>query len=78
MKHLKAPTFMKKRRITMNITQEFIASELDMAISSVGGIERGDNPAKKAIADKIASILNTPISTLFKPHATLDNKFVAR
>jgi transcriptional regulator with XRE-family HTH domain len=78
MKHLKQPTFMKKRRIAMSITQESIASDLEMAISSIGGIERGDNPAKKGTADKIAEILNAPFSTVFKPHSKLTNRFIAR
>lgn len=62
----------------MSITQESIASGLEMAISSIGGIERGDNPAKKGVADKIAEILNAPFSTVFKPHLKLTNRFTAR
>ena len=78
MKHLKQHTMMKKRRISMGITQELIASELDMAISSIGGIERGTNPAKRVIADKISNILTTPLNTLFKPHPKLSDRFIAR
>ena len=76
MKKLRPPSNMKVRRITMGLSQEYIASKLGMAISSVGGIERGDNPAQKDVAERVAGILGTKVSTIFKPHPTLKERFV--
>lgn len=68
---------MKVRRITMGLSQEYIASKLGMAISSVGGIERGDNPAQREAAERIAAMLGSPVSGLFRPHKKLKNRFMA-
>lgn len=78
MKHFRQPSEMKKRRITMGITQESIAKRLNMAISSVGGIERGENPAQKEAAEKIAEMLQTNTTHLFKNHTYLKNRFIVR
>jgi transcriptional regulator with XRE-family HTH domain len=66
MKKLIKITEMKKKRISLGLTQNFLADQLGVAVSSIGGYERGDNPVPSDIGEKIAIILESSPQKLFK------------
>lgn len=78
MKKLVKITTMKKRRIETGYSQSELAGKIGVAVSSVGGYERGENPITFSVAQKIGVELKLPLEKLFKPHKKLKNKFIAR
>lgn len=77
MKKIAKLTRMKKLRITLKLTQAEMASKVGVAISSIGGYERGENPLDKPMVDKISEILGKDVKDLFVPHKKLKDKFLA-
>lgn len=69
------PSQIRLKRVEKNISQEKIAKEIDVALSSFGSIERKIRPVKKDRAEKISKILKTPLAKLFKEDKK--NKFIA-
>ena len=66
MKKIVKITEMKRRRVELGISQAIMATSLDLAISTIGGYERGENPVSKKAQEKIASILKLSKEKLFK------------
>jgi transcriptional regulator with XRE-family HTH domain len=66
MKKLIKVTEMKKKRISEGLTQGDLAKQLGVAVSSIGGYERGDNPVPSDVAERLSDILKTPPQKLFK------------
>ena len=71
-------TTLKVMRIQHGMTQSDLAGKLNVATSSIGGFERGENPIRKEMAEKIATILGEDLSTIFNKHKRLKDKYVAR
>lgn len=78
MKRITKLTLIKKRRIDMKLTQQFVGSQLGVATSSVGGFERGDNPISSEIAEKLSKLLLWPKDKLFSPHPKLAKRYIAK
>lgn len=78
MKKIVTITNMKKKRIELKMSQGDLAAKVGLALSSIGGYERGDNPMDEVIAKKLSSILKDDISSLFAAHKKLKGKFFAK
>lgn len=71
MKKIVKITQMKKKRIELGLSQSDLAKVLKVATSTIGGYERGDNPVKAECQDKIAQVLKTSKSEIFKNSKTI-------
>jgi transcriptional regulator with XRE-family HTH domain len=78
MKKLHKTTVLKKRRIDHKLSQGDLAAKVGVAISSIGGYERGENPLTIETAKYIAQALETTPESLFKPHPKLKGKYIAK
>lgn len=78
MKKLTRTTTLKKRRIALRLSQGDLALKVGVAVSSIGGYERGENPLSEEIAGKIAQALDCQVGLLYKSHKKLKNKLVAK
>lgn len=78
MKKIVKVTKMRKKRISLKLSQAELASKLGLATSSIGGYERGDNPLDEKVAQSLSRILESDINGLFSPHKKLKGKFVAK
>ncbi len=78
MKKLTRITTLKKRRIALRFSQSDLATKVGVAISSIGGYERGDNPLSMSTALKISDAIDCPIGQLFRPHKKLKGKWIAK
>ena len=56
----------KMRRVQLDLTQETLASEAEMARSFVSGIERGEKQATVSSVYRLATALDTKPSELWK------------
>jgi transcriptional regulator with XRE-family HTH domain len=78
MKKLSKLTFLKKRRITLGLAQKDLADKIGVAVSSIGGYERGENPLSEDMAVKLAQALGASKDALFVAHKKLKNKWFAK
>lgn len=78
MKKLSKITVLKKRRIALGLSQKDLATKVGVAVSSIGGYERGENPLSGELVGKISQELNTPKEALFSPHKKLKGKWLAK
>lgn len=78
MKKLSKLTTMKKKRITQGWCQRTLAEKVGVAVSSIGGYERGENPLSDEIASKISELLNCQKGQLFMQPRKLKNKWLAK
>lgn len=78
MKKIVKITNMRKKRIELKLSQSDLASKLGLAVSSIGGYERGDNPLDEAIAQRLSKILEADVNSLFLAHKKLKGKFLAK
>ena len=69
------PTRLRLIRTKKGLSQDILASKLNIALSSYGAIERGIRPLKDDRAKKLSSILGKSKSYLFRKHG--ENKFIA-
>ena len=60
------PSAIKIMRVKKLMSQYEMSQLLDISIASFGGIERGTRPAKRVVAEKIASILGDKLNKFFK------------
>jgi len=75
--YLRSPTSLRKARSEKGLSQALVAKELDVALSTFGGIERGDIPVNKDRADKISKMVGKAAKNLFKSHKSDKTKLVA-
>lgn len=61
------PTHLKLKRAQKLISQDQLANELGVSLSTYGAIERGRRAITKETASKLCSILSASISSLFQP-----------
>lgn len=78
MKKLHKTTVLKKRRIAYKLSQGDLAAKVGVAVSSIGGYERGENPISSETANHIARSLESTTESLFKPHPKLKGKYIAK
>jgi transcriptional regulator with XRE-family HTH domain len=78
MKKIVKITNMRKKRIELKLSQSDLASKLGLAVSSIGGYERGDNPLDESIAQRLSKVLETDVKSLFLAHKKLKGKFLAK
>jgi transcriptional regulator with XRE-family HTH domain len=78
MKKLHKTTILKRRRIALKLSQGELAAKIGVAVSSIGGYERGENPISAQAALFISQALDTKIETLFKNHPKLKGKYIAK
>jgi transcriptional regulator with XRE-family HTH domain len=78
MKKLSKITVLKKQRISLGFSQKELASKVGVAVSSIGGYERGENPLCDEISFKISQELKTTRDGLFSPHKKLKGKWIAK
>jgi transcriptional regulator with XRE-family HTH domain len=78
MKKITRITLLKKRRVALGLAQRDLAEKVGLAVSSIGGYERGENPLSGEVSSKLAEALDTQRESLFSPHKKLKNKWVAK
>jgi transcriptional regulator with XRE-family HTH domain len=78
MKKIAKVTIIKKRRISLGFSQKALADKVKLAISSIGGFERGENPISDEIANELSIVLGMKKESLFIPHKKLKNKWIAK
>ncbi len=78
MKKITKITMLKKRRIALGQGQKDLADKVSLAVSSIGGYERGENPIPTETANKLAEALSCQVNELFKPHKKFKGKWVAK
>lgn len=78
MKKLHKTTVLKKRRIALKLSQGDLAAKVGVAVSSIGGYERAENPITEKVADYLSDALSTDKKVLFKPHPKLKGKLIAK
>jgi transcriptional regulator with XRE-family HTH domain len=67
MKRILRVTKLKKRRIELGLSQEVLGARVGLAISSIGGYERGENPVPYERALKLCEALGLEMGDLFRP-----------
>ena len=78
MKKLSKLTLLKKRRVTLGLAQKDLADKIGVAVSSIGGYERGENPLSEDVALKLSQALGVSKEALFLPHKKLKNRWIAK
>lgn len=69
------PTVLKIRRAQKLVSQDQLADDLGVSLSTYGAIERGRRSVTKETAAKLSSLLGASVSTLFT--SALRGKYVA-
>lgn len=59
------PTHLKLKRVQKLLSQDYIAKEIGLSLSTYGAIERGTRPVTKEIAQKVSILVGSPTSSLF-------------
>jgi transcriptional regulator with XRE-family HTH domain len=78
MKKIVKLTEIRKRRISLGLSQGDLATRIGVAVSSIGGYERAENPLSSVTASKMSRELGVPVSELFVPHKIFKNKLIAK
>ena len=78
MKKIAKITILKKRRISLGLGQRDLALKVGLAVSSIGGYERGENPIATETVNKLAEALDCQVSELFCPHKKFKGKWLAK
>lgn len=63
----------RRIRVGLNVSQEQLAFDASVDRSYLGGIERCEENPSVDTLDKIADVLNVPLSELFNPINDLDS-----
>lgn len=62
----------KKQRLRCNVTQEYVAQQLNISVRQMGAFERGEARIHLDFLEKIALVLDTDIFTLLGiPHSKI-------
>lgn len=78
MKKLHKITKLKRRRVEMGISQAILGTKVGVAVSSIGGYERGENPVSAAMVNLLCQALESSQERLFRKHPKLTNKYIAK
>lgn len=78
MKKLHKITVLKKRRVELGLSQATLGAKVGVAVSSIGGYERGENPISSEMVSLLSNTLETTQDKLFRKHPKLKNKFIAK
>lgn len=61
------PTHLRLKRAQKLVSQDQLASELGVSLSTYGAIERGRRSVTKETASKLSGILGASVNSLFSP-----------